>query len=130
MKKGKKCVDLYAGNGPNDRFGTVFDGMVTSEKFQSLSLGARYFYILCRVQSQSKHGKACLYKHREEYGRTYGDKCFVFPASHQRMYGVDKGNSSRYLSELTKAGFIECIENNSHMRKVNVYAFSDKWKGT
>ncbi len=130
MKKRTKCVDLYASNGTRDHFGMVFGSMAESPKYQSLTLGARQFYTLCRIQARSPEGRACLYKHGEKYGRIYGDRCFVFPASHQKKYGVDKGNSSRYLSELTKAGFIECIENNSHMKKVNVYAFSTRWKGS
>jgi len=128
--KKPKYRDVYASIGSKDYFGTIYDGMCRSEVYQSLSIGARHFYTLCRVQAKSSHGKSCLYKHGEEYGITYTEADFVFPASHLNMYGIDRSNACRYFKELEAAGFIEKKEKNKHMKRVNVYSFSNRWKDT
>ncbi len=128
--KKPKYKDLYASIGDKDFFGTIYDGMCRSKAYQSLSIGAKQLYTLCRVQSKSTHGKSCLYKHSEEYGITYTEHDFVFPASHLKMYGVDRSNANRYFNELEAAGFIDKKEKNKHMKKVNVYSFSNRWKNT
>lgn len=125
-----KYIDLYASTGNGDFFGTLYDGMCKSKAYQELSIGARHFYTLCRVQSRSKHGTSCLYKHGAENGITYTEHDFVFPSSHLELYGVDRSNASRYFQELIKAGFIDKKEKNQHRKKVNVYSFSDRWKKT
>jgi hypothetical protein len=82
------------------------------------------------VQSKSNRGKSCLYKHKEEYGIDYTENCFVFPASHMQRYGIERSNGSNYLKQLIVAGFIEKVENNKAVKKVNVYKFSNKWKNS
>ena len=130
MSRGKKrkYKDLRASVSGNDYFGTVYDGMCRSKAYRNLTIGARHFYTLCRVQARSTHGRACLYKHAEEYGLTYGEHCFVFPASHLAMYGIDRSNACRYFKELEAAGFIKQVESNKAVRKVSVYEFSSGWK--
>jgi len=130
MAKKQKYVDLYASVGKNDYFGTVFDGMCKSDAYKNLSLSAKHFYTLCRVQSQSKHGRQCLYKHSEESERNYNDNDFVFPSSHLKLYGIDRGNAKRYFDELIKAGFVDRKECNKVRKKMNVYSFSNRWKNT
>ncbi len=78
MSRRKKATykDPYASIGSNDTFGMIYDGMCRSKKFQSLGIGARQFYFLCRVQAKSKHGKSTLYKHGEEYGIQYTEHDF------------------------------------------------------
>ena len=124
--------DIYASVTPNrDRFGTLFERMLKSAKYQSLGIGARDFYTKCRVQSQSKIGRACLYKYNLEHGTTYNhDIYFVFPAEHLKAYGIDRRNANRLFKELEEAGFIECEAENKHRYKVNVYRFSSKWKNS
>lgn len=129
-KRKTKYFDVYASRDSNDYYGTVYDGMCKSKEFLQLSIGARYFYIMCRVESRSSKGKACLYKHAQSENTTYTDNCFVFPKSHQEAYGLTHANCCKYLTELEKAGFISTIENNKHRRIVNVYAFSNQWKNT
>lgn len=128
--KKPKYKDLYASVGDKDFFGTIYDGMCKSKKYQALSIGAKQFYTLCRVQAKSSHGTSCLYKHGAELGITYTEHDFVFPASHLKMYGFDRSNASRYFKELIAAGFINIKESNKHMKKVNVYSFSNRWKNS
>ncbi len=129
QKKQSNYTDYNASNGVNDNFGTIYAGMCKSDAFKSLNISLRFFYVVCRVQSQSKEGRQCLYRHCEEEGTKYDHHThFVFPASHIEEYGYDRRNAFKYLNELANAGFIEKVENNKHRKKVNVYRFVSKWK--
>lgn len=128
-KKKEYKPDYYASLGnAKDTFSTLYDSMITSEKFKQLSLPAKNVYYLCRNQYTSRRGRECLYNHAKEYGITYPDGCFVFPAKHSEVYGLKRAYVSKYLTELEKAGFIKRYENNKHTWKVNVYQFSTEWK--
>lgn len=130
-KQKKKFHDVYASIKPNDNFGTLFDSMCQSEAYKSLTLGEKQMYTMCRVQAKSPHGRKCLYKHGEEYGRKYdADKYFVFPAEHMAKYNIDRSNGGKWLKQLEEKGFIERVECNKHIQKVNVFAFSNKWENT
>lgn len=129
-RKKPRYTDINASIGSNDYFGTVFDGMFQHPQFQKLTCGARLFYCYCRVQAKSEHGRSCLYQHGKEFGITYTDADFVFPAKHLEMYGYDRSNATRYFKELENAGFLTKKEKNKHMKKVNVYSFSDRWKNS
>ena len=125
----EKYRDIFASSKKTDYFGTIFDSMCRSKDYKDLSLGAKHFYTLCRVQARSKAGRACLYAHSKEFNNTYdAERYFVFPAKHQEAYGVLRQNGNRYLQELERAGFIEKVEQNNHIKKVNVYRFSRKWQ--
>ncbi len=133
MGKGKKpeFKDVNASINGKDFFGTIYDGMIQSKAYQELGIGAKHFYTLCRVQSQSPQGTSCLYMHGEKYKRKYDKKCdFVFPASHLEKYGIKRQNARKYFKELEAAGFITIKENNQKQKIVNVYSFSNKWKNT
>ena len=110
-------------------FGMVYHSMLQHESFIRLSNPAKLTYIYCRVQYASKIGMSCLHNHAEEDGATYPAGCFVFPAKHQREYGInDRSNFRKYMQELIDAGFIERYEDNKHRWKVTVYRFSQNWK--
>jgi hypothetical protein len=129
-KKKTQYVDITASKAARDNFGTIFDSMCTDKSFQRLSIAARLFYCYCRVQAKTTRCTACLYEHAKEFGKTYNQNCFVFPASHLALYGYDRSNASRYFKELENAGFIRKLEPNKHMKRVNVYEFCDTWKDT
>ena len=111
-----------------DTFSTVYQSMLESPQFQSLSLSGKYTYLLCRAQLTSRRGRSCLYNHAKEAGVAYPSNCFVFPAKHAELYGVQRSNLKRYLDELIDMGFIRRYEGNKQQWRVNVYQFSDKWK--
>lgn len=121
-------VDFNASTGGDDRFGVVYDGMMSSDAFKKLSCGLRLFYIACRVQAKSKQGTSCLYKHGQESGTVYDENCFVFPASHLQRYGYDRSDGNKYLRGLIAAGFIKKVESNKSRFKVSVYRFSSQWR--
>lgn len=120
---------LITGTGDGRYYGTVGVALVRSKEFQSLSIGARATYVILRCHAQSQESRRCLHQYGEEEGRTYDPRLFfVFPASHSRLYGLDRGNATRYMKELEKNRFIKCVESNKHRRKVNIYMFSAMFK--
>ena len=128
-RKKKDTRDVYASLDSGDRFfARIYPGMIASKAYQNLSLGAKQFYILCRCQACSKEGRQVLFNHGKEYGITYNENDFVFPASHLERFGIKRQNSTKYFKELEKAGFIEKKEENKSLKRVNVYSFSSKWK--
>ena len=130
MGKQKQIHDFAGSLDAEDRyFGRLYPGMLSSEAYKSLTLGARQFYCLCRAQASSAQSRRCLYNHGEEYGRTYPDGCFTFPASHIEQYGVNRRNAQRYFKELEQGGFVEIVEKNNHQRLPNIYRFSGRWRG-
>ncbi len=116
------------GNGEHENFGTIYESLVKSKQFQSLSMPAKLIYMYCRINARTSSGRACLFNHGNEEGMVYSDEEFVFPASQQAEYGLKRTNTYRYMQELIKAGFIEVHEQNKHRHKVNVYRFSSQWK--
>lgn len=126
--KKPKFKDIYASSKANDNFGTLFESMLKSSQYQSLSIGAKQFYTLCRVQARTKGGTSCLYNHGNETDTSYKDCDFVFPASHLESFGINRSNASRYFKELVQKGFIEYKERNKHKKNVNVYSFSNRWQ--
>ena len=125
----KKNRDIMASLNDSDRsFTRIYPGLIRSRAYHSLSLGAKQFYLLCRVQACSKEGRAVLYRHGKEFGVEYDTNCFVFPASHLETFGIRRQNSTKYFHELEEKGFVDRVENNKHMKKVNVYRFSARWK--
>ncbi len=125
-----RSVDFTACIGSSDtRFGMLYVSMLKHPRYISLSPPAKQLYTLCRAQWSSKEARACLYKHAQEHGLEYPEECFVFPAKHQREYGINSpSNFNRAMKELISAGFVERYEENKHRWKVNVYRFSTGWK--
>ena len=127
-KKRKKYTDIYGSNAVNDNYGTLFESMVTSDKYEQMPLALKHLYTLCRVQAQSEKGKRALYQYCKTENREVRSNFFVFPSKHMEMYGLDRSNTYKLFPKLADAGFIEIIENNKNRKGMNLYAFSDKWK--
>lgn len=133
MARGKKQAykpDYFASKGgTHETFGMIYDSLMKSEQFKELPLYARYIYVACRNQINSKSCRETLYNHGKESGIDYPDNCFVFPAKQQKEYGFnDRSNFSKGMKELIEAGFIKLYENNRYTWNVNVYQFSSAWK--
>lgn len=126
--KFKPDYNACTGKQEHENYGTIYESMLKSKQFQSLSNPAKLLYIYCRTQQRTKSGRACLFNHSEEEGHAYPESCFVFPAKQQEEYGLTRTNTSRYFKELMDKGFIRLYEGNKHRKKVNVYQFSSKWK--
>ena len=129
-RKKKSKEEMPFADVGNTNFGMVRDGLLQSPFFQSLTIGERYFYIVCLVEAKTSKSRRCLYNHGKENGKEelYSTLDFVFPAAHMRLYGFDSGNGSRYLKSLIEKGFLERVEGNKPRQQVNVYRFSTRWK--
>lgn len=127
-KKKTQKGDYFASAAPVDNFGMVYESMCAHDCYKALSLSAKQFYTLCRVQARSKQGRACLYRYAETEGKNFADACFVFPATHQERFGIKRQNGSKYMNELIEAGFVKIVERNAHRHRPNVYQFDSKWK--
>ena len=117
----------YLATGGGGNYGIIYEDMLKHPVYKSLSLGAKQFYTICRIQARSKASTQCLYKHGVETGVEYDTSCFVLTSKHLEQYGYRRNHSTRYFNELIEKGFIERVENNAHRHKVNVYRFSRKW---
>ena len=133
MAKKKKfhICPVFSCDTLKDRFLLVYVSQIRSKAYTELSLSAKQLYIVMRVHAHSEEGRACLAMHGKETGIEYDPEIyFVFPASHQRLYGYkDRRNVDRYIKELERAGFIIRYEVNWNLRKVTVYKFVSDWKG-
>ena len=95
-------------NQQETRFIQVGNSLVFNENYKALSVGARYFYLLCAIES----------------GR---ERHFQFPASKMKALGVSIRTARNYIEELKAAGFIECTQNGKCARQPNDYQFSFRW---
>lgn len=129
-KKNSICP-VFSSDTLKDRFVPLYVSQIRSKAYTELSISAKQLYIIMRVHAHSKEGRACLAMHGKETGIEYDPEIyFVFPASHQRLYGyTDRRNVDRYIKELERAGFIVRHEKNWNLRKVTVYKFVSDWKG-
>lgn len=105
----------------------MFVELFKNPKFYSLSQGAQNLWLRCYCECRGYSGRSVLDKYGEQEGKNYPQHYFTFPEAHFETYGIPRNSARRWLRELIDAGFIEVIERNGHRRKVNVYAFTDKW---
>lgn len=130
MNKRSPKPDPYGSTGGrHEHYGRLFESMLKSDIYKSLTTGEKQVYTCCRVQANTEKGKQSLYKHGIENGRAYDpERDFVFSAKHAAEYGINRFFLSRCMKVLIEKGFIEKREANQYQHKVNVYSFSDKWK--
>lgn len=95
-------------DGREKRFIQLGNSLLLSEKFQSLSAGARMLYCCMALESGGKRG-------------------FIFPLSCAKKYGFCSSSLRRYITEMETSGFLyrNSLKN---LRIPNEYAFSFEWK--
>lgn len=84
------------------RFVQIGNTLLFDKKFTSLSVGARYLYILAANEAA-------------------GSRDFQFPALKMKALGI---------KELIDAGFVELVRSGRNTRTPNDYRFSFYWLGT
>ena len=129
-KRKAKINPVFSNDILKDHFSMMYVTQLRSKAYIDLSLPAKLLYCTLRVHANSLEGRECLFMHGKETGIDYDpDICFVFPASHQRLYGYkDRRNVEKYMRELNAAGFIKKVESNWNLRQVTVYQFVSDWK--
>ena len=95
-------------NGIEERYIRLGNSLMKCSAFKELSSTAKLVWIYMLLESG-------------------GQREFEFSASVYTAL-MDKKTFLKARNELIEAGFIEIKQNNAHVRKANVYAFSEKWK--
>jgi hypothetical protein len=104
--------------------------MIASDTYKGLSLGAMHLMDVCLVHIKTPNNYHALSAYCEEEGKEYkmGHGYFILASSQLAFYGISDKSAYRWFKELNAAGFIECIENNRHRHRPNVYRLSKEWK--
>lgn len=90
------------------RFVQIGNTLLFDKRFTSLSVGARYLYILAANEAA-------------------GSRDFQFPALKMKALGI---NARKYIKELVDAGFIELVRSGRNTRTPNDHRFSFHWLET
>ena len=90
------------------RFVQLGNTLLLSEPFQDLCPGARLLYLSMCMESA-------------------GRRCFTFPQSAAKKYGIPSTSLRRYIEELIEQGFLT-RSSGKNLRVANQYGFSLSWK--
>jgi hypothetical protein len=109
-------------DGASSRHININHQLLMSQAFSSCSNNARLLYIYMRAEQYGVNENQHPYKDNTK---------FIFTAKQYRdKYNITSNAESFRIArdELIEKGFIKCTEDNSHIRKANVYQYSDEWK--
>lgn len=109
-------------DGASSRHININYQLLMSPSFLSCSNNARLLYICMRTEQYGVNENQHPYKDNTK---------FVFTAKqYDEKYHITTNKQSfiKARDELIEKGFIKCIEDNSHIRKANIYQYSDDWK--
>ena len=93
------------------RFVQIGNTLLFDKRFTSLSVGARYLYILAANEAA-------------------GSRDFQFPALKMKALGIKERSARKYIKELVDAGFIELVRSGRNTRTPNDHRFSFHWLET
>ncbi|MBE7728047.1 MAG: hypothetical protein E7244_27770 [Enterocloster citroniae] len=126
--KGKKFIN-QRGKEQADTSANIYESMLQSAAFKSLTNKQMILYVYCKAQY---YGKRKPRKDYEKQGLYQDDTYFYFnwqlaidydlyPAtSHSKFY--------KDMKTLEQKGFIEKVKSGQGHKEKNVYKFSDKWQ--
>lgn len=117
-QRGKQQADTSA---------NIYESMLQSKAFKSLTAKQQILYVYCKSQY---YGKRKPKKDYEKQGLYQEDTYFYFNWQLAIDYGLYSTHSRFYkdLKELSQKGFIELVKSGKGHKEKNVYKFSDKWK--
>ena len=119
------------GNGKvrKDSSANLFESMLTSEAFQSLTSRQKVLYVYCKSQYYGKRKPGRDYPDIKEL---QGDDMFYFNLRLAITYGLyPESSSSNFYSDmgvLIDRGFIERVVSGAAHRSKSIYRFSDGWQ--
>lgn len=124
--------DFLSVSSNDNRFGAIHEGMLKSKRWQELSPTARNLFVVAVTHSQTADNYMALFSYRQSEGigdsGLPGNGYFILTEKYLEVYGFTGKHASRYFTELIEAGFMECVHNNRHRKKANLYRLSKKWK--
>ncbi len=93
------------------RFVRIGNTLLFDKKFISLSVGARYLYILAANEAA-------------------GSRDFQFPALKMKALRMKERTARKHFKEFIDAGFVELVQSGRNTRTPNDYRFSFHWLET
>lgn len=117
---GKKRMDTSAG---------IYESMLLSEAYKSLTTRQKMLYVYCKAQFWGKRKPGRDYPDNPE---VQGDEFFYLNLSLIVNYGLYTRNMGNVFYQdmkvLEQVGFIERVARNKGGKRKAIYKFSDKWK--
>ena len=128
LNQGKNFVNSH-GKSQCDTTANLYESMLQSRAFKSLTAKQQILYVYCKAQY---YGKRKPRKDYEKKGLYQDDTYFYFNwqlAIDYELY-TEKSWSSLYhdMAILEKRGFIEKVKSGKGHKTKTVYKFSDKWQ--
>ncbi|MCR5092811.1 MAG: hypothetical protein K6B72_02445 [Lachnospiraceae bacterium] len=125
---GEKFID-ESGKTRKETSANLFESMLLSAAYKSLSDRQARLYTVCKAQFYGKRKPGYDYK---ESGLFQGDEFFYLNWATVQRYGVYPASSSknfyRDMQALQDHGFIQKVASGKAHKKKNVYSFSDRWQ--
>ena len=117
------------GKSQADTSANIYESMLQSPAFKSLTSKQKVLYLYCKGQY---YGKRKPRKDYEKQGLYQEDTYFYFNWQLALDYGLytEKSHSSLYhdMEALEKKGFIEKAKSGKGHKEKTIYKFSDKWQ--
>lgn len=132
MARKKKYIPkaFESAGAPNDTSANLYESMLTSPAFISLTKRQRLLYLYCKSQY---YGKRKPSKDFKELDMFQDDACFYMNRATIEKYNLyTKGNNGAFyddIKELENKGFITReLQGGGNGHTKSVYKFSGKWK--
>lgn len=129
LEGGKKFKNTR-GNMQADTSSNIFESMLQSSAFRSLTPKQQILYVYLKAQL---FGKRKPQQDFPDVPSLQGDNLFYFNWSQAKDYGLYKETCSKNfygdMEALIKGGFIDRIASGKSNRTKTIYEFSSRWKG-
>lgn len=127
---GEHYTDSH-GNSRPDVSARIFESMLVSPAFRSLTARQKVLYLYCKAQHYGKKKPSKDYD-AEQYPQTQQDICFYFNLALAVEYGLyAKTSRNEFYSDikrLREVGLIETVISGKATKTKSVYRFSSKWR--
>ena len=124
---GKKFIDKN-GTSRTDTFASIYESMLISKAFMSLTKNQRLLYLYCKAQIMGKRKPKEDYKELEMF---QDEECFYLHLQAVVDYGLyKKGGANQFYKDmqaLEDKGFIKLLASGQHNKSKNVYKLVSKW---
>lgn len=125
---GKKFTDKN-GTQRTDTFASIFESMLLSKAFTTLTARQKMLYVLCKAQIVGKRKPKEDYK---EYDLYQNEECFYLHEQALIDYGLYSKASRRFINpdfkKLEEHGLIKKLASGQKSKSKNVYKLVSDWQ--
>lgn len=125
---GKQFVDKN-GTHRKDTFATIYESMLLSKAFRTLTARQKSLYLLCKAQIMGKRKPKEDYK---EYGLYQEEECFYLRYETLIDYGLYTKASTHYIADDFKAleehGLVKILVSGGKNSTKNIYKLVSDWQ--